>query len=171
MSIESQQYDVLRKILAALNDADEDADKFRAEVLAAFAAMIQLLSEIAADLAPEPPPITFTPIKETSMVPLAAGQTATFSTTPIPANATPDPTKLIWTSSDAVAFPLTPNAVDPSGLSINLTFPAGTAGGVSFSLILSYANADGTTATQTNSFVTVAAVTDVTGFNPIVQSA
>lgn len=114
----------------------------------------------------------FTPIQEINMVPLAAGQTATFATTPIPGTSVPDPTKLIYSSSDPVAFPLTPNPADPTGLSTNLTFPDGTAAGVSFSLTLNYTNVDGTVATQTNSYVTGGSGSpDVTGFAPIVQVA
>jgi hypothetical protein len=122
----------------------------------------------------QPKPITgFTTIQETNtMVPLAAGQTATFSTTPIPSTSVPVAASIVWTSSDAVAFPLAPNTADATGLSTLLTFPASTLGGVSFSLTVSYVNSDGTTATQTDSFTTVAPPSpDVTGFTPITQTA
>jgi hypothetical protein len=106
------------------------------------------------------------------MVPLAAGQIATFSTTPIPATSAPDPTKIVWTSSDTTNAPLTPNTSDTTGLSVLVAFPSTVVAGVTFSLTVSYTNADGTTATQTNSFTTVAPpVPNVTGFTDIVQSA
>ena len=133
-----------------------------------------LLREILHSLPPRPNITSFTDIKESTMplVPLAAGQTATFATTPIPSTSVPDPTKLVWSSSDPVAFPLTPNPADPSGLSTLLAFPDGTAAGVDFSLTLNYVNSDGTTASQTNSFVTVAPPSpDVTGFAAIAQTA
>lgn len=193
-SIESQQLSVLKGILAtqielvaAVKDLDDDQDEFRSEMFTAahdlvtaatemataVATVTNLLREIAADLAPEPTPLTgFTAIQEIPMVPLAAGQTATFTTTPIPSDATPDPTKLVWSSSDATAFPLTPDSADATGLSISLAIPSGTAAGVTFTLTVSYTNADGTTASQTDTFTTVAAgPTDVTGFTAIVQSA
>jgi hypothetical protein len=111
-------------------------------------------------------------IQENPMVPLAAGQTATFSTTPIPSNAAPTPSGITWTSSDTVNAPVSPNSADTSGLSTLVVFPASVVAGVTFSLTVSYTNSDGTTATQTNSFTTVAPPpTDVTGFNPIVQTA
>lgn len=114
----------------------------------------------------------FTPIQEITMVTLSAGNTATFSTTPLPANAVPTPSGIQWSSSDTTNAPVVVNPNDPSGLSANVTFPAGVAAGVSFTLTISYTNSDGTTATQSGSFTTVAPPpTDVTGFTPIVQSA
>lgn len=114
----------------------------------------------------------FAPIKEIDMVPLAAGQTATFATTPLPANAVPTASGIAWSSSDTVNAPVTQNSADSSGLSATVTFPSTVAAGVAFSLTVSYTNSDGTTATQTNSFTTVAPPpTDVTGFTDILQTA
>jgi hypothetical protein len=117
----------------------------------------------------------FAPIEQTgdtTMVPLAAGSTATFSTTPIPSTSVPDPSKIVWSSSDPVNAPVSANAADATGLSVNVTFPSTTPAGLVFSLTVSYTNADGTTATETDSFTTVApAPSDITGFTPIVQSA
>ena len=106
------------------------------------------------------------------MVPLAPGQTATFATTPLPANAIPTPSGLVWSSSDSVNAPVSPNTADATGLSTLVVFPSTAVVGTSFSLTIGYTNADGTTASQTNSFTIVAAPpTDVTGFTPILQTA
>lgn len=115
----------------------------------------------------------FTDIKETHpMVPLAAGQTATFSTTPIPEGSAPDPSKITWSSSDTTNAPVVANPNDKSGLSAQVTFPSSVTAGLTFALIVNYENSDGTFASQTNSFTTVAAPpADVTGFSEIVQSA
>jgi hypothetical protein len=114
----------------------------------------------------------FTPIKETEMVPLAAGQTATFSTTPLPAGTAPDPTKITWSSSDTTNAPVVVNPNDPSGLSAQVAFPSTTPSGLTFVLTINYINADGNAASQANSFVTVAPPpSDITGFTDIVQSA
>lgn len=114
----------------------------------------------------------FTKIMETTMTPLAAGQTATFATTSIPAGTAPDPAKIVWSSSDSVNAPVVVNPNDASGLSAQVTFPADVTAGLTFALIINYENSDGTFASQTNSFTTVAAPpADVTGFTPIVQSA
>ena len=131
------------------------------------------LRAIRHELKPQPADVFgFTDIKEISMVPLAAGQTATFSTTPIPSDASPIAANLIWSSSDTVNAPVSPNSADTTGLSTLVVFPSTVVAGATFSLTLSYTNSDGTTATQTNSFTTVApAPADVTGFNPIAQSA
>lgn len=114
----------------------------------------------------------FTDIKELYMTPLAAGQTATFATTPIPAGTAPDPTKITWSSSDTTNAPVTVNPNDPSGLSAQVAFPASVTAGLTFILTINYENPDGTFASQANSFTTVAAPPlDITGFNPITQTA
>jgi hypothetical protein len=133
---------------------------------------IWLLREILQSLKPRPIITGFTDIKEITMVPLAAGFTAKFATTPIPATSVPDPTKLVWTSSDPVNAPVSPNPADPTGLSTLVAFPPTVAAGVNFSLTLSYTNSDGSPASQTNSFETVAPPSpDITGFSPIGQVA
>lgn len=114
----------------------------------------------------------FTTIKETSMTPLAAGQTATFSTTPIPSTSAPDASKITWSSSDTTNAPVVVNPGDPSGLSALVTFPDSVTAGLAFILTINYENADGTFASQANSFTTVAPPpTDITGFTDIVQTA
>lgn len=114
----------------------------------------------------------FTSIKETTMTPLAAGQTATFATTPIPSGTAPDPTKITWSSSDTTNAPVVVNPNDPSGLSAQVTFPTTVTAGLTFILSINYQNSDGTFASQANTFTTVAAPpADVTGFNAIEQTA
>lgn len=115
----------------------------------------------------------FKAIQEINMVPLAAGQTATFATTPIPATSVPNPAALpVWTSSDTTNAPVTAVATDTTGLSATVTFPSTVVAGVSFSLTITYTNGDGTVATQTNSFVTVAPPSpDITAFTDILQTA
>ena len=107
------------------------------------------------------------------MVPLSAGNTATFATTPIPSNAVPNPAALpVWTSSDTTNAPVVAVATDPTGLSATVTFPATVLGGVTFSLTITYTNQDGSVASQTNQFTTVAPPSpDITAFTPIVQTA
>jgi hypothetical protein len=129
---------------------------------------------ILEDRLPNPHVITrFKSIEEISMNPLAAGQTATFATTPIPSTSVPNPAALpVWSSSDTVNAPVVPVATDTTGLSATVTFPSTVVAGVTFSLTITYTNADGTIATQTNSFVTVAPPSpDITGFTPILQTA
>ncbi len=105
------------------------------------------------------------------MVPLAAGQTATFTATPDPATATPTASSLVWTSSDTTNAPVTPVSTDATGLSATVTFPEDVQAGVVFELTITYTNADGTKATGTSTYTTVApAAPDVTGFT-IAQTA
>ena len=113
----------------------------------------------------------FSPIKEISpMVPLAAGQTATFSTTPIPSTVVLVPANIVWSSSDTTNAPVSPNPTDPTGLSTLVVFPSTTPGDLTFTLTVTYTNADGTVVTQPNDFTTVAPPpVDVTGFTPITQ--
>ena len=113
----------------------------------------------------------FTSITETTMTPLAAGQTATFSTTAVPAGTAPDPSKITWSSSDTTNAPVSPNTADASGLSTLVTFPTGTPEGLTFILTINYLNPDGKAVSQANSFVTVAAPPlDIVSFTDIVQT-
>ena len=91
------------------------------------------------------------------MTPLAAGNTATFTTKPIPATSVPTATNIVWTSSDTVNAAVKPNAADTTGLSVQVSFLLTTPAGISFTLTVSYTNSDGTRATQVNTFVTVVA--------------
>lgn len=151
-------------------------EELELEVLRLLRNMERLLRKLVNDEAEDLNRIErFAAIKQESptMVPLAAGQTATFSTTPIPPTSVPNPAALpVWSSSDMTNAPVSPNTADASGLSTLVVFPSGVAAGVTFSLTITYTNADGTIATQTNSFVTVAPPSpDITGFTPIVQTA
>lgn len=123
----------------------------------------------------QPPNVSnFTQITQETylMVPLAAGQTATFTTTPLPTDSAPVAASIIWTSSDTTNAPVSPNLADTTGLSTLVVFPSTVVAGVSFSLTVSYTNSDGSVATQSNSFTTVAAASpDVTGFTDILQTA
>lgn len=109
------------------------------------------------------------------MTPLAAGNTATFTTKPIPATSVPTATNIVWTSSDTVNAAVKPNAADTTGLSVQVSFLLTTPAGISFTLTVSYTNSDGTRATQVNTFVTVVATVptggDITGFTEILQTA
>lgn len=118
------------------------------------------------------PVIGFTPIQESTMVPLAPGQTAGFVTTSLPTGTSPNPAALpVWTSSDTVNAPVTINSADTTGLSASVVFPTTAVVGTTFALTITYTNADGTVATQTDSFTIVApASPDITGFTPIVQN-
>ena len=151
-------------------------EELELEVLRLLRNMERLLRKLVNDEAEDLNRIErFAVIKQenSTMVPLAAGQTATFSTTPIPATSVPNPAALpVWTSSDTTNAPVSPNTADKTGLSTLVVFPSTAAAGVTFSLTITYTNADGTVATQTNSFVTVAPPSpDITGFTPIVQTS
>jgi hypothetical protein len=163
--------ETLKKILHKIEHVDEEIEEIETKVSSIEVVNDRILTLL---LTSDSDIEGFTDIiqGDVNMVPLAAGQTATFSTTPIPAGSVPDPTKLVWSSSDPVNAPVSPNGADPSGLSVIVTFPSTVVAGVPFDLTLTYTNSDGTVASQKNSFVTVAAPpSDVTGFNPIVQSA
>ena len=141
------------------------------EILQVVQSIDGYVSQIVNDL--NPPPITgFTAIQEKTMVPLAPGQTATFATTPIPSTSVPVAASLIWSSSDTVNAPTSPNTADTTGLSTLVAFPTTAVVGTSFTLTISYTNSDGTLATQSNSFTIVAPPSpDVTGFTAITQTA
>lgn len=160
-------YRVIKQLEANLEGLEARAENHEHQIL-------RILRKIEHNLEPKSNHIEgFAAIQEITMVPLAAGQTATFATTPIPSTSVPNPAALpAWTSSDTTNAPVTPVASDASGLSATVTFPSTVAAGVSFDLTITYTNADGTVATQTNSFTTVAPPSpDITGFAPIVQTA
>jgi hypothetical protein len=114
----------------------------------------------------------FTPIQqENQMTPLAAGFTADFATTALPAGASIS-TPATWESSDIVNAPVLVNPTDPQGLSASVTFPASVAAGVSFSLTVKYINPSGNVVSQTDSFTTVAVPAgEITGFTAIIQTS
>lgn len=109
--------------------------------------------------------------QENPMVALDPGATgAIFSTSTLPVGSTL-PTPPVWTVDDA-NITLSPNTADPTGLSIGVSIAAAAIVGESFMLTITGTNADGATATQSNSFTVGAApVVDVTGFAAITQTA
>src|SRR5208337_72775 len=106
-----------------------------------------------------------------ALLPIAPGFTPGFSTTTLPAGTVPDPaTPPVWTSSDTTNAPLRPNSADATGLSTYVAIPTSATVGTTFSLTIDYTNADGTVATETDSFTIVAGPSpDITGFTPIAQ--
>ena len=175
------QNDILRAILAALEAQNGLLRTIAAEQIASKQTLQYILqvdqsidgyvSQIVSDL--QPPQITgFTKIQEITMVPLAPGQTATFSTTPIPSTSVPVAANIVWSSSDTTNAPTSPNTADTTGLSTLIAFPTTAVVGTTFSLTVSYTNSDGTVASQSNSFTIVAPPSpDVTGFTAITQTA
>lgn len=107
-----------------------------------------------------------------ALLPIAPGFTPGFETTTLPAGTVPNPASLpVWTSSDSTNAPIQPNPADSTGLSTFVAIPSSAAVGAQFTLTITYTNADETTATQSATFVIVAAPSpDITGFTPIVQN-
>ena len=98
-------------------------------------------------------PITsFTITQENPMLSISPGNSPVFTATPVPATSVPS-TPPTWTSSDTTNAPIT---VDPTGLIATVSIPAGATVGASFTLTISYTNADGTVATGTTSQTIVA---------------
>lgn len=110
-------------------------------------------------------------IQGESMLPIAPGFAPGFTATPLPAGTTPAPgNPVAWTSSDTTNAPVTVNASDPTGLTATVNIPSGATVGTSFTLSVSYTNADGTVATGSASFTIAAAPpSDITSFT-IAQS-
>lgn len=128
---------VLREIL----ESNKDQEELLRHILRIEQANMGFLSQIAADLNPQPlvNVESFTVTRSDSMNPIVPGTTAVYTATPVPAGATltKAPT---WTSSDPTNAPVT---VDTTGL-IATMGPAGVPG--TFTLSINYTNADGTVA-------------------------
>ena len=107
------------------------------------------------------PPITHFKVEVTSMLPIAPGFSPVYTATPSPSNAFPS-TPPTWTSSDPVNAPVT---ADSTGLVGTVEIPATAVVGTSFTLTVSYTNADSTVATGsiTQTIVPVPPV-DITSF-------
>ena len=92
------------------------------------------------------PNITHFTIQETTMQPIAPGFSPVFTATPQPAGNVLNPAQPVpsWTSSDPTNAPV---SVDSTGLVATVAVPATAVVGTSFTLSISYTNADGTTAT------------------------
>ena len=98
------------------------------------------------------------------MLPIAPGFSPVYTATPVPAGTFPAPGNLpVWTSDDSVNAPVTANA---TGLIGTVNIPASAVVGTSFTLTVSYTNADGVVATGTLAQTIVAAPpSDITSFN------
>ncbi len=110
-----------------------------------------------------PPNISAFDIKEITMFPIAPGFSPVYTATPIPAGTYPAAGNVpVWTSSDTTNAPVT---ADATGLIATVAIPASAVVGTTFTLTISYTNADGTVATGTLAQTIVAApVPDITGF-------
>lgn len=101
------------------------------------------------------------------MLPIAPGNSPVFTATPVPATSVPS-TPPTWTSSDTTNAPI---SVDPTGLIATVAIPASATVGASFTLTISYTNADGTVATGSTTQTIVAPPSpDITSFT-IAQTA
>ena len=98
------------------------------------------------------------------MLPLAPGFSPVYTATPSPAGTFPAPGNLpVWTSSDPVNAPVT---ADSTGLIGTVNIPATAVGGATFTLTVTYTNADGTVATGSLSQTIVTAPpSDITSFS------
>ena len=113
--------------------------------------------------------ITAFSIKEISMFPIAPGFSPIYTATPVPAGTFPAPGNVpVWTSSDTTNAPVT---ADATGLVGTVAIPATAVVGTSFTLTVTYTNADGVVATGTLAQTIVAAPpSDITSFT-IAQTA
>ena len=103
----------------------------------------------------------FVIFEENPMLPIAPGNSPVFTATPVPSTSVPS-TPPTWVSSDTTNAPIT---VDPTGLIATVAIPVSATVGASFTLTISYTNADGTVATGTTSLTIVAPPSpDITSF-------
>jgi hypothetical protein len=127
--------------------------------------ILHTVNRIEREMARKPKFITAFEIKEsTPMLPIAAGFSPVYTATTVPAGTFPAPGNVpVWTSSDTVNAPV---AADPTGLIGTVAIPATAVVGTTFSLSVSYTNADGTVATGSLSQTIVAAPpSDITSFS------
>lgn len=105
--------------------------------------------------------------KETPMLSIAPGNSPQFTATPVPATSVPA-TPPIWVSSDSTNAPVT---ADATGLVATVAIPSTAVVGTSFTLTVSYTNADGTVAVGAITETIVAAPSpDITSFT-VVQTS
>lgn len=105
--------------------------------------------------------ITAFEIKEITMLSISPGNSPVFTATPVPSTSAPS-TPPTWTSSDTANAPVT---VDATGLVATVAIPAGAPVGASFTLDISYTNADGAVATGSTTQTIVAPPSpDITSF-------
>ena len=104
----------------------------------------------------------FTITQESPMLSISPGNSPVFTATPVPATSVPS-TPPTWTSSDTTNAPI---SVDPTGLICTVAIPSSAAIGTSFTLTVSYTNADQTVATGTTTQTIVAGPSpDITSFD------
>jgi hypothetical protein len=102
-----------------------------------------------------------------ALTPIAPGNSPQFTATPVPATAVPS-TPPTWTSSDTANAPFT---VDSTGLVATVAISSTATVGASFTLTVSYTNADGTVATGSITETIVAPPSpDITSFT-VAQTA
>ena len=95
------------------------------------------------------------------LLPIAPGFAPVFTATPVPSTSVPS-TPPTWVSSDTTNAPIT---VDPTGLIATVAIPTSATVGASFTLTISYTNADSTVATGSISLTIVPAPSpDITSF-------
>lgn len=106
-------------------------------------------------------------IKEITMLPIAPGFSPVYTATPVPSTSVPS-TAPVWTSSDTINAPV---LADATGLVGTVAIPSTALVGATFTLTVTYTNADGTVATGTLGQTIVAAPSpDITSFT-IAQTA
>lgn len=109
----------------------------------------------------EHPRITHLTLQEIFMTPIAPGSSPVYTATPQPTGSVPA-TRPTWTSSDTTNATVT---VDATGLIATVAIPATAVVGTSFTLSVSYTNADGTIATGSLTQTIVAAASpDIESF-------
>jgi hypothetical protein len=99
--------------------------------------------------------------QEPPMLSIIPGNSPQFTATPVPATSVPS-TPPTWTSSDTTNAPIT---VDATGLIATVALPPTAVVGTSFTLTVSYTNADGVVATGSITETIVAPPSpDITSF-------
>lgn len=111
----------------------------------------------------KPHRITHFFIRRLTMLPIAPGFSPVYTATPVPAGTFPAPGNIpVWTSSDPVNAPV---SADSTGLVATVAIPTTAVVGTSFTLTISYTNADGVVATGSLAQTIVAAPpSDITSF-------
>jgi hypothetical protein len=139
--------------------------EFREKAIWLLEEMLHELRIIHRELKPKQHDITSFVITQQgdpmALLPIAPGFSPVFTATPVPSTSVPS-TPPTWTSSDTVNAPI---SVDPTGLIATVAIPTTASVGASFTLTISYTNADGTVATGSFTGTIVAAPSpDITSF-------
>ena len=151
------------ELIVILDDDHEEIKKIKHAQNRIF----REIAEIRRQLRPKR--ITHFLIRRMTMLPIAPGFSPEFTATPAPAGTFPAPGNVpVWTSSDTTNAPVT---ADASGLVATVAIPATATVGATFTLTITYTNADGVVATGTLDQTIVAAPpSDITSFT-IAQTA